>query len=83
MSILSQLKIKQGLDLPQRIVVKINGINRKKQKENKKLVDQKLVYRVSSPKCELIFIIIFIQIITKVQLSFLEWKELQSSLLLG
>lgn len=80
---MSQLKIKQGLHLPQRIVVKINGINRKKQKENKKLVDQKLVYRVSSPKCELIFIIIFIQIITKVQLSFLEWKELQSSLLLG
>lgn len=51
--------------------------------KKKKLVDQKLVYRVSSPKCELIFIIIFIQIITKVQLSFLEWKKLQNSLLLG
>ena len=80
MSIMSRLKIKQGLYLCQRIVVKIKW---HKQTKNKKLVGQNLVYRVSGPKREIISIIIFVQNITKVQLSFFEWKELQSSLLLG
>ena len=48
----------------------------------KKIVGQNLVYRIAQ-KHEIILIIIIIQNVIKVQLSFLKLKELQSSFLLG